>query len=457
MTQAELVADLVRRAGAASERLAELRTDVKDAATAAGRGRPRGRLVRSILRANAQDLEAGSRPGPRCAPAATALTLNAGADRGHGCRPARGRRPARPGRRDHPDVEPAERPAGRAHADSLGVILVIYESRPNVTCATSRRCACKTGNAAILRGGSEALHSNRAIADVLRDAVAPRRGRARGRGAARGQIPSASSWTSCSRDDAIDLVIPARRREPDPAGGRAVADPGDQALPGHLPRVSRRVRRAEDGARDRGELEGAARVGVQLGRDLARARGARGQGAARRARRARRTRRRAARLRAHARALPAGRSPPRTRTTTPSGWPRSCRCAWSTRWTRRSSTSASTARTTPRRSSRRTSARARVRPPGELELGVRERQHALLGRLPARPGRRGGRVDDRRCTGTGRWASRGSRRRSSSPSERGRFSSEAGRTRRHVRSDPPRPPAALRRVPRSARARPGAS
>lgn len=45
----------------------------------------------------------------------------------------------------------------------LGVIGIIYESRPNVTCEAASLCL-KSGNAAILRGGSEALHSNQAIA-----------------------------------------------------------------------------------------------------------------------------------------------------------------------------------------------------------------------------------------------------------------------------------------------------
>ena len=45
----------------------------------------------------------------------------------------------------------------------LGVIGIIYESRPNVTCEAASLCL-KSGNATILRGGSEALHSNQAIA-----------------------------------------------------------------------------------------------------------------------------------------------------------------------------------------------------------------------------------------------------------------------------------------------------
>ncbi|MCS7049873.1 MAG: glutamate-5-semialdehyde dehydrogenase, partial [Verrucomicrobiae bacterium] len=48
----------------------------------------------------------------------------------------------------------------------LGVILIIYEARPNVTADAASLCF-KSGNAVLLRGGSEALHSNLAIADAL--------------------------------------------------------------------------------------------------------------------------------------------------------------------------------------------------------------------------------------------------------------------------------------------------
>lgn len=49
----------------------------------------------------------------------------------------------------------------------LGVIGIIYESRPNVTVEAASLCL-KSGNAAILRGGSEAIHSNQAIAACIR-------------------------------------------------------------------------------------------------------------------------------------------------------------------------------------------------------------------------------------------------------------------------------------------------
>ena len=49
----------------------------------------------------------------------------------------------------------------------IGVIAIIYESRPNVTADAASLCL-KSGNACILRGGSEAIHSNRAIAACVR-------------------------------------------------------------------------------------------------------------------------------------------------------------------------------------------------------------------------------------------------------------------------------------------------
>ena len=52
----------------------------------------------------------------------------------------------------------------------LGVIGIIYESRPNVTVDAASLCI-KSGNAAVLRGGSEAIHSNQAIAECVRQGL----------------------------------------------------------------------------------------------------------------------------------------------------------------------------------------------------------------------------------------------------------------------------------------------
>ncbi|MBO5935379.1 MAG: glutamate-5-semialdehyde dehydrogenase [Clostridia bacterium] len=52
----------------------------------------------------------------------------------------------------------------------LGVIAVIYEARPNVTADAAALCL-KSGNTVILRGGKEAINSNKAMADVMRNAI----------------------------------------------------------------------------------------------------------------------------------------------------------------------------------------------------------------------------------------------------------------------------------------------
>ncbi|MEK4005805.1 glutamate-5-semialdehyde dehydrogenase [Paenibacillus sp. FSL H3-0333] len=72
------------------------------------------------------------------------------------------------------NLETIERPNG-LHIEKvrvpLGVIGIIYEARPNVTVDAAGLCL-KTGNAVVLRGGSSALYSNRAIAEVLHRALA---------------------------------------------------------------------------------------------------------------------------------------------------------------------------------------------------------------------------------------------------------------------------------------------
>lgn len=52
----------------------------------------------------------------------------------------------------------------------IGVIGIIYEARPNVTADAAVLCL-KSGNAVILRGGKEAINSNKCIADIMRDAI----------------------------------------------------------------------------------------------------------------------------------------------------------------------------------------------------------------------------------------------------------------------------------------------
>jgi glutamate-5-semialdehyde dehydrogenase len=88
----------------------------------------------------------------------------------------------------------------------LGVIGMIYEARPNVTADAAALCL-KSGNAVILRGGSEAYYSNQAIGEILRSACAETR------------VPVDALQVTKSKDHAlvqellqleeyIDLIIP---------------------------------------------------------------------------------------------------------------------------------------------------------------------------------------------------------------------------------------------------------
>ena len=88
----------------------------------------------------------------------------------------------------------------------IGVVGIIYESRPNVTSDAAVLCT-KTGNATILRGGSESIHSNVAIAAAL------------SRGAARAGLPEDSVLLIpttdreavkhlCAMDKYLDVIVP---------------------------------------------------------------------------------------------------------------------------------------------------------------------------------------------------------------------------------------------------------
>jgi glutamate-5-semialdehyde dehydrogenase len=88
----------------------------------------------------------------------------------------------------------------------IGVIGIIYESRPNVTADATALCL-KSGNAVLLRGGSEAINSNRAIVEILRKAAA-------GAGIHEGAItfldtPDREAVTQmCKAEGLVDLIIP---------------------------------------------------------------------------------------------------------------------------------------------------------------------------------------------------------------------------------------------------------
>ena len=70
-------------------------------------------------------------------------------------------------------IEEKERPNGltiKKMSTPIGVIGIIYESRPNVTIDCAGLCI-KSGNASILRGGKEAIHSNQALATIIKEAL----------------------------------------------------------------------------------------------------------------------------------------------------------------------------------------------------------------------------------------------------------------------------------------------
>ena len=88
----------------------------------------------------------------------------------------------------------------------LGVIGIIYESRPNVTADAAALCL-KSGNACILRGGSEAIHSNKAIAACIRTGL-----QSAGLPADAVQLIDTTDRAAVGEllklDDCIDIIVP---------------------------------------------------------------------------------------------------------------------------------------------------------------------------------------------------------------------------------------------------------
>ena len=169
MNRSEFVDDLVSRAGAAADLVAELSTDLKNAALRLAAERLERESER-LLHENALDLQ-GARENELAEPLVERLTLN----------PERIVGMAEGLRQVAALADPVGEVTGMWNRPNglqvgrmripLGVILVIYESRPNVTADVAALCL-KSGNATLLRGGSEAIHSNRAIAAVLAEAIA---------------------------------------------------------------------------------------------------------------------------------------------------------------------------------------------------------------------------------------------------------------------------------------------
>jgi len=164
----EQVIDLARKARSASERVAELSTREKNAWLM--RCAERLEAAKSaILAANAVDLERAAGAGIS-GPMLKRLELAEGKwrDMIAGLRDVAAL-PDPVGKVESTVVRPNGLQVGRMRIP-LGVIGIIYESRPNVTVDAAALCV-KAGNAVILRGGSEAIEANRALAVELRAAA----------------------------------------------------------------------------------------------------------------------------------------------------------------------------------------------------------------------------------------------------------------------------------------------
>jgi glutamate-5-semialdehyde dehydrogenase len=163
------VADVGRRARAASRETARAPTAAKDAALLAAAASIR-REAAALAAANAHDLEAARAAGHDAAFVdRLALTPTVIASMADGLEQIAAL-PDPVGEMTDLRFRPSGIQVGRMRVP-LGVIGIVYESRPNVTVDAAGLCL-KSGNATILRGGSEAIHSNRALAALIREAVA---------------------------------------------------------------------------------------------------------------------------------------------------------------------------------------------------------------------------------------------------------------------------------------------
>lgn len=88
----------------------------------------------------------------------------------------------------------------------IGVIAIIYESRPNVTVESAVLCL-KSGNAVVLRGGSEAVHSNAALVGLM-SAAAEKQGVPRGAITFLERTEREAVYALLKMDSYVDLVIP---------------------------------------------------------------------------------------------------------------------------------------------------------------------------------------------------------------------------------------------------------
>src|SRR5262245_44952161 len=164
MTLTEQMTQLAKQAKAASRALANLKTPAKNQCLLA-MAAALEESGAAIKEANALDMEAAEKMG-----ISSAMLDRLKLDDKRIASMARGFRevaalPDPVGR----VLDERVRPNGlklQKISTPIGVVVIIYESRPNVTADAASLCF-KSGNATILRGGKEAIHSNRVIADVM--------------------------------------------------------------------------------------------------------------------------------------------------------------------------------------------------------------------------------------------------------------------------------------------------
>lgn len=164
----EYVEQLVRQAKSASGKLATLSTATKNRALLAMAEALESK-VDELLASNEKDLEAfGSAPEKTAMADRLRLTESRIADMAAGIREV-AKLPDPLGAMPAMWTRPNGMQVGRVRVP-IGVIGIIYESRPNVTADSAALCL-KSGNVCVLRGGSEAIHSNTAIAAILSEAA----------------------------------------------------------------------------------------------------------------------------------------------------------------------------------------------------------------------------------------------------------------------------------------------
>ena len=164
----EYVDELVMQAKYAAGRLATLSTAVKNRALLAMAAALEEQKD-ALLAANELDLEAfGTAPEQKALADRLRLTSERIVEMAAGLREVAAL-PDPLGDMPKMWTRPNGMQVGRVRVP-IGVIGIIYESRPNVTADSAALCL-KSGNACVLRGGSEAIHSNTAIAAVLSEAA----------------------------------------------------------------------------------------------------------------------------------------------------------------------------------------------------------------------------------------------------------------------------------------------